>query len=690
MSTRIGVDIGGTFTDLIFYDDVEKSISIAKVPTTPSSPEVGCGNAVSSSLTAAHIAQAEYFLHGTTVGLNALLERKGSTVGLLCTRQFRDVMEIRRGARSQMYNLFWQPPEPLVPRRLRLPVTERVNASGDVLVDVVEDDVLQALDTFKAHGVDAIAICFLNAYANGAHERQTADILRRAGFEGVISCSHVVSGEYREYERTSTTIVDAFVQGRMSNYLARLTENLTDAGFSGEALITRSGGGAMSFAEASSRSFETVMSGPVAGAEGAAELVRKFDLGDVITADVGGTSFDACVVKDGRPILLYEGEIAGFPLQAPWVDVRSIGAGGGSIAYVDAGGRLRVGPQSAGSEPGPACYRRGGSAPCLTDAFLALGMLGAGKFANGMSLDFELANQAIGSVASPLGKTAQETAIGIVRIAGSFMANTIREITIEQGRDPREMTLLPFGGAGPVMGTLLADELDIRRILVPAYAGNFSAWGLLGADLIKAKSQTKILPLTDAGVSEASAILRGLFHELNVQTAPSDGDGDGAEQGGGTHYQPEARIDMRYVGQEHVLSVPVPLNALSISISAEALKDLFVQEYFEAYGVTLEHEAVEMVVCRATLRHPLPDRKTRGAMAPGGADGAKPLETLEAYSFNLQRKCAFALRSLAEFQIGESVGSGVILSDSTTTIYIDHGYEGVVHESGGVMLTKTQ
>ncbi|MEM9435368.1 MAG: hydantoinase/oxoprolinase family protein, partial [Pseudomonadota bacterium] len=422
MATRIGVDIGGTFTDLIFYDDAEGAISIAKVPTTPSSPDQGSADAVAAALDRKRIAQAEYFLHGTTVGLNALLERRGAKVGLLCTEGFRDTIEIRRGSRAEMYNLFWQPPEPLVPRHLRLPVTERMKSDGSVFTALDENKIYEALAIFRREGVSAIAIAFLNAYANPAHEKRTAELLREAGFDGVVSCSHTVSGEYREYERTCTTVIDAFVQARMANYLDRLRGGLLDAGFQGECLITRSGGGAMNFSEATERSFETIMSGPVAGVEGASELARRYDLGDIITADVGGTSFDACVVKDGRPILLFEGEIAGFPLQTPWVDVRSIGAGGGSIAYVDQGGLLRVGPQSAGAVPGPACYKKGGVEPCLSDAFLSLGMLGKGQIANGMSLDFDLAEDAIGSVAEKLSWDTEDTACGIVRIAGAFMA----------------------------------------------------------------------------------------------------------------------------------------------------------------------------------------------------------------------------------------------------------------------------
>ncbi|MEM6746965.1 MAG: hydantoinase/oxoprolinase family protein [Pseudomonadota bacterium] len=678
MATRIGVDIGGTFTDLIFYDDAKGAISIAKVPTTPSSPDQGSADAVAAALDRKRIAQAEYFLHGTTVGLNALLERRGAKVGLLCTEGFRDTIEIRRGSRAEMYNLFWQPPEPLVPRHLRLPVTERMKSDGSVFTALDEDKIHEALAIFRREGVSAIAIAFLNAYANPAHEKRTAELLREAGFDGVVSCSHTVSGEYREYERTCTTVIDAFVQARMANYLDRLRGGLLDAGFQGECLITRSGGGAMNFSEATERSFETIMSGPVAGVEGASELARRYDLGDIITADVGGTSFDACVVKDGRPILLFEGEIAGFPLQTPWVDVRSIGAGGGSIAYVDQGGLLRVGPQSAGAVPGPACYKKGGVEPCLSDAFLSLGMLGNGQIANGMSLDFDLAEDAIGSVAEKLSWDTEDTACGIVRIAGAFMANTIREITIEQGRDPRDMLLMAFGGAGPVIGTVIADELDISRIMVPEYAGNFSAWGLLGADLVKSTSLTRIMPAIDESIPALNEIFASLFSDLRSTFQGQ------ADQSG---YGLEASIDMRYAGQEHVVSVAVPLAGDSVVASGQDVADLFTKEYANHYGVTLEETPIEMVVMRATMRRALPERDAKNT-----AVGHHSVlhHVVEAYSFERKQRIPFELRERSGISRTEIFAGPMIITEATTTTYVDDGWVGEIHPCGGMLLTKQE
>ena len=397
MATRIGVDVGGTFTDLIFYDDESGDVRVAKEPTTPTSPEEGVVRAVRSAVPDDRIGSTHYFLHGTTVGLNALLERKGAVVGMLSTRGFRDVLEVRRGDRDEMYNLFWAPPPPLVPRRRRIPVTERIRADGSVHTPIEREDIRAAVEVFKAEDVACVAVAFINAYANPEHELAAQEALREFGFEGEISLSHQVSGEYREYERTTTTVVDAYVRPRMTAYLRKLEESLESIGLKGNLLVTRSGGGSMTFSEAEERPFETVQSGPVAGAEGAAELARKLDLGDVIAADVGGTSFDTALIQDGRPAVLFEGKVVGLPIQTSWVDVRSIGAGGGSIAHVDVGGLLRVGPQSAGADPGPACYGRGGKLPTVTDSAFVLGMLGEGKLAGGVSLDGDAARRRAGA-----------------------------------------------------------------------------------------------------------------------------------------------------------------------------------------------------------------------------------------------------------------------------------------------------
>src|SRR4051794_12034305 len=517
---RIGVDVGGTFTDLIAHEPGTGAVVVGKLLTSDA-PDEGVLRAIGAALSPEALAGAETFVHGTTVGLNALLERRGATVGLLVTKGFRDVLELRRGDREDPYDLFWRAPAPLVPRHLRLPVGGRIRADGAEHAPLRPADVAAAAEVFAAEAVDAVAIAFMNAYANPAHELEAARLLRAAGFAGDLSLSHRVSGEYREYERTTTTVVDAFVRRRLGGYLDRLEAGLGTRGFGGGAFVTRSGGGALSFAEAADRPFETIMSGPVAGVAAVTELAGRLELGDVIAADVGGTSFDTCLISDGRAPVLYEGSIIGLPLQTPWVDVRSIGAGGGSIASVDAGGLLRVGPQSAGARPGPACYGLGGSEPTVTDAAVLLGVPPPGPIAGDVVLDPARAAAALGPLAAPLGfADADEVARGVVRVACAHMADAIRSITIESGRDPRDAAIVAFGGAGPVLATVMAHELDIATIVVPPHAGNLSAWGLLGVDLAQTSSRTRLTRLTRRGLRDARPLVAELIAELDRRAAP--------------------------------------------------------------------------------------------------------------------------------------------------------------------------
>jgi N-methylhydantoinase A len=451
----------------------------------------------------------------------------------------------------------------------------------------------------------------------------------------------------------------------MAAYLARLERSLGEAGFGGALLVTRCGGGAMTFAEAEVRPFETILSGPVAGAEGAAELARELELGDVISADVGGTSFDTCLITNGRPQVMYEGRVGGMPIQTPWVDVRSIGAGGGSVASVDVGGLLRVGPRSAGAVPGPAAYGRGGAEPTVTDAALVLGMLGEGELAAGIRLDRGLAGSALEPLAERLGLDEEKVARGIVTIANAAMADTIREITVEQGQDPRRATLMAFGGAGPVFATLLARELEIGKIVIPLYAGNFSAWGLLGADLTQTAARTQILRLSDEGLRDARSTLGELFAGLEQR--------DGAA--------PEVRLDLRYVGQEHTLTVVVDPEA-----GAAAMRSLFTEEYERTFGHVMD-EQVEMVALRATMRTALSRRA--GNAADGRASRkATAQRTLESFSFARGERIPFTLLARADLAPGDSLTGPAILVEDTATTYLDAGYVAHVHASGCLLIEE--
>ena len=677
MASRIGVDIGGTFTDFIVYDESGNKVIIDKIPTTPQSPEKAVVEVIKRNLSQKELEKIDFFLHGTTVGLNSLLERKGSKVGLLCTKGFRDILEIRRGDRDEMYNLFWQPAPPLVPRFLRLEIEERLFANGNVHKKINTEQVEDACNKFIKEKVDSVAIAFINSYTNKDHEILASKILIESGFKGQISLSSMVSGEYREYERTTTTVIDAFVKTRMSNYLNSLKKNLNELGYKGTFLVTRSGSGSMTFDEAEDRPFETIMSGPVAGAEGAGELSRKLNNTNMVTADVGGTSFDTCLIINGRPQIQFEGKILGLPVQSPWVDVRSIGAGGGSIAYLDEGSLIRSGPQSAGAVPGPACYGKGGIQPTTTDAAFYLGMLGEGKLASGLQLNKSLAEQALNSVGSQIGMSAFDAAKGILKIGSANMADAIREITIEQGIDPRELKLLAFGGAGPLMSNLIANELDIKEIIVPPYSGNFSAWGLLGADLLQMNARTKILRLSDEAISECNDILKELFKELEQRQKIDFSTSSQIK---------EIALDMRWMGQEHTITLKLEDEKDgNISMDTETLKNKFMEEYQKTFGSKLD-TVIEIVSTRASLRVQLPRKSESGKIDEVGIEVSN--NQIECYSFTENKKIQFDL--VARSKIDSKVSGPLIIIESTAITYVDINYDVDKDSNGNLILVNRE
>ena len=674
MSSRIGVDIGGTFTDFICYDESGNKVVIDKIPTTPDAPEKAVIEVIKRNLTKEHLGKVDFFLHGTTVGLNSLLERKGSKVGLVCTKGFRDILEIRRGDRDEMYNLFWQPKPPLVPRYLRLEVEERIFASGAIHTPINNIQLKEVCNKLIEEKVNSIAIALINSYANKKHEVAIKKTLRELGFKGQISLSSIVSGEYREYERTTTTVIDAFVKTRISNYLNTLKKEMNTIGFNGGYLVTRSGSGSMTFDEAEDRPFETIMSGPVAGAEGAGELSRKLNNINMVTADVGGTSFDTCLIINGRPQIQYEGTIVGLPVQSPWVDVRSIGAGGGSIAYLDNGGLLRSGPQSSGAVPGPACYSRGGTQPTTTDAAFYLGMLGEGKLASGLQLDKSLSEKALISVGKNLNLNALETAKGILKISSANMADAIREITIEQGIDPRELKLLAFGGAGPLMSNLIANELDIKEIIVPPYAGNFSAWGLLGADMLQMNARTKILRLSTDSIIECNNILEQLFAELKERQKIDFSISSQIK---------EIALDMRWMGQEHTITLGLDEKSGKITIDENALKEKFMNEYEKTFGSKLD-TIIEIVSIRASIRVPLPRKSEGGSVLE--EDIFSSTNKISCFSFSENKNLDFEI--ISRSKINEKKTGPMIIVESTAITYVDANYHVNIDGENNLLLTN--
>ncbi|MEV7967673.1 hydantoinase/oxoprolinase family protein [Sphaerisporangium sp. NPDC088356] len=700
MSTVIGIDVGGTFTDLVSYDAETGEITVAKQPTTPEAPEIGVLAALDAAAGAGLLERCSYLVHGTTVGLNALLERRGATVGLITTEGFRDVLEIRRGDRDDPYDLFWTPPPPLVPRRLRRQARERVAYDGTTVRDLEPADVLSAAEAFRAEGVDAVAIVLINAYANPRHELRARDLLREAGFTGEVSMSHEVSGEYREYERTTTTVVDAFVRRRMGPYLHNLDRELHRRGFSGRLLVTRSGGGAFTLAEAAARPFETILSGPVAGAAATARVARVLGIRSAVVADVGGTSFDTALIEDARLPLLFQGEVQGLPLQSPWADVRSVGAGGGSVAYVDAGGLLRVGPRSAGAVPGPACYQRGGTEPTVTDAALHLGMIIPGPMSGGVVLSSERASEALKPLAGPSGLPGTDAvAEGVVRIAAAHMAQAVRGVSVERGADPRSSAIVAFGGAGPLFGCLLADELGVDQVVVPPNAGNFSAVGLMQADIVRSAARTLVRTLDDATLEEIAGTASTLFARLAERDAAGEAAGgvrEDAEHAAAVHPDAEDAavvredaeqavalreldLDLRYRGQEHTLTVRAEPGD-----DAAAIRERFATAYHRSYGHELT-DPLEVVTVRSTLRVPM---RAEHELVPAPPSEEEPGREIRLWSF--RRRAFAATRAVPRAALGEPAEGPLVVVEPTATTYVDEGFTIEAHPSGCLLISRVR
>ncbi|HEY5708328.1 MAG TPA: hydantoinase/oxoprolinase family protein, partial [Solirubrobacterales bacterium] len=537
----LGVDVGGTFTDAVLFDG--ERLHTAKLPTTPEDQSLAVIAAVEEVLRLAGAAgsDVESFAHGMTVGTNALLEERGARTALVATRGFADVIEIGRQARPQLYRLCAPKPAPLVEADLRFEAEERIGPGG--LVEPLAGEEPERLaELLREREVESVAVCLLFSYLDPAHERRIAEHLRREIPGLHVSASHEVLPRFREYERTSTTVVDAYLSPLLGRYLGRLGEAAAATGLP-RPQVMRSSGGLASTGEAARAGAWSVLSGPAGGAVGAGRLARISADGNALGLDMGGTSCDVCVVEEGQVRRTDSREIGGRVIQLPMVDVHTVGAGGGSIGWRDAGGALRVGPRSAGADPGPACYGRGGTEPTVTDANLVLGRLAPGsELAGGVALDVEAARGAIGALAAALGMDEAQTAEGIVRVANQEMVRALRVVTVERGVDPRGFALLPFGGAGPMHATAVAAELGIERVLCPRAGGVLSALGLCASDRRRDTTRTVMLSGGDLTAERIAA-------EVDELAARLDGDLDGDAE-------PEVVYEMRYAGQAFELPVP--------------------------------------------------------------------------------------------------------------------------------------
>src|SRR5436190_18018779 len=508
---RIGVDIGGTFTDLVAIDEGGLT-TLAKVPSTPEDPSLGVLEGLSQLAgrfgvdRTALLRDTERIVHGTTVATNALLEHKGARLGLLTTEGHRDVVEMREGLKDDRYNLRMPPPEQLVPRRLRLPVRERIRADGRIDTPLDPASLEAAIAVLQRERVESVAVCYLHAWCDPGHERQTGEALARALPDAYVSLSSAVLPQIKEFERVSTTIVNAYVGPVLSRYLAQLESRLAEAGYGGPTLIMQSHGGVVPIAEAGRLAAGAVLSGPAGGAAGSVYAARLADSPDLIPFDMGGTSTDICLVASGEAALVADRRVGGHRIALNSLDIASIGAGGGSIARVDAGGILHVGPASAGAIPGPACYGKGGTAATVTDANLVLGYLDSATFLGGTRrLDRAAAEVAVDRVAGALGVSRTAAAHGIHRVVNTNMAEGVRLVSVRRGVDPRRFALFAFGGAAGLHATDIASQLGLGRVLVPRVAAVLSAWGMLATDLRFEMSRTHI---GDAQALDGAAVTR--------------------------------------------------------------------------------------------------------------------------------------------------------------------------------------
>ncbi len=613
---RLAADIGGTFTDVAVFDEASGKLTFGKALSTPHRLVEGINNGVAKANT--DYRNVGLFLHGSTIAINTILERKGAKTALVITKGFRDIYEIGRINRPDSYNLFFQKHEPLVERALCFEINERVLADGEVEKPLDDAEVAALGDKLAAIGIEAVAILFLHCYRNADHEKRAKAILEKRHPEFFVSASHELSQEYREFERCSTVVANAYIGPKVDTYIGEIENHLRESGFKGSFLIVQSTGGLYEASQAQQYCIRMLESGPAAGVIGTRTLCHTLGLKNAIAFDMGGTTAKAGVIHDGEPLTTGSALLGGYekalPVQIAMMDIFEVGTGGGSIARVE-DGMLRVGPQSAGAAPGPACYGLGGKEPTVTDANLALGRLDADRFLGGeMKLDLAAAKRALAThVGDPLGMDATAAADGILRIAVTAMSYAVKGVTTERGLDVGDYVLVAYGGAGPLHAVEVARELGMRRVIIPSAPGVFSAYGMLFSDLRYDFVRTWFTRLDDASFDEIEAVYKQL-------------EDDGRRNIAATSVKPEEiairrAVDMRYVGQEHAVTVDLPMEVFATKDRA-AIKKHFDAQHEQRYGTNAPQERAEIVSLRTAvsgvMRKP-PQEK----IASGGAEPLK-------------------------------------------------------------------
>lgn len=660
MTWRIGMDVGGTFTDIVAVDDAGV-VTFAKAPSTPEDQSLGVIEGLRRLARrlgvdlATLLARTERVVHGTTAATNALIERKGATVGLLTTEGHRDVLEMREGLKPGRYDVRMKRVEPLVPRRLRLGVQERLRADGRVETPLDTASLTEAIATMKAAGVTSVAVCYLHAYRDPRHEQATKAMLEREMPDAYISLSSEVFPEIKEYERVSTTVVNAYVGPIVQRYFSRLEGRLAEAGYRGQVLIILSHGGVAPVAEAVRLAAATVLSGPAGGVAGGRYGAKLLGQANLIPFDMGGTSTDISLIVDGQPQLSSNRGIAVQRIALPALDIATLGAGGGSIAHVDTGGLLKVGPESAGAVPGPAAYGRGGTAATVTDASVVLGYLDPENFLGGAAtLDMPAAEGALDRLAVDLGVDRMAAAEGVHRVVNTQMAEGIRLVSVRRGVDPRRFALLSFGGAAGIHVTAVARQLEIGRVIVPRVASVLSAWGMLATDLRYEVSRTHI---GDAGTLDAGTV-RALYagmEETARQRLTETFDGPVSAR---------RSADMRY--GEQIFEIDVPLDGIDFGSDAlmELVAERFHARHEELFTYSMPDQEVVLVNARVAAIGALPAPPAEPTAAAGTP--AEPRATRRVYQGGWIEVPIYDLDRLGAGQ--EVVGPAVIESETTTVV----------------------
>lgn len=667
---RVGVEVGGTFTDLVLIDDGK--LRVAKVPSTPSSPDIGALNAIVA-------AQVEYaaiadLVHGSTVATNAVLERKGAKVCFFTTKGARDLLLLQRHDKTAIYDLHYVKPIPVVARRDTFEVGERMAANGTIVQALVEKEAKHIVQSvLAAEAYDAVAICFLNGYLNPVHEMKLAEIVQGIDPDISITCSHEVTREFREYERASTTTLAAYVQPVIEGYLGRFVTALEEKGFEGRFSVMQSNGGRMP-AEAMSRNAITALfSGPAAGVVGALRQVEASGVRDLITLDMGGTSTDVSLISNGVPDLAPMTKIDGLPVKTPVIDIVTVGAGGGSIGWVDDGGLLRVGPQSAGAEPGPACYGRGGDAFTVTDAHMIRGSVRPESFLGGkMKVDPLASRAVVAPLADELEISVEELADSIIQIAESNIVRAIQQVSTERGRDPRGYSIVPFGGAGPLHAARVAEELGVTKVVVPPHAGVLSAAGLLMSDYVYYRVRTQKLRLEPSAITGVQEILFELEREVDEYLKSLGVEGEVSF---------DRALEMRYVGQAFEVTVPL-LEQDIRKMDTKALSALFGEEHHRIFEFSKPlADPVEIVSFRvgAKVAPPLVPNLGDG-FVPHPSDGIE----IEMMDRGERLKCCVLPRAAV---LDKPIQGPFLIEDGTSTIYVPPGWTVRMDRHANIVMT---